>query len=132
MCIDDYVIPYLRPWADNAAWGDIGACTDPGIVRQNDGRMHKSRRAPSGSLRSTSQCLPRVVVPYGNSKSDILSGKFLGNLLDGSVHEISTELLPALFRRVVGVTEYLPWLTGRAIPLSRCVHLFGDPRKLGS
>jgi hypothetical protein len=94
--------------------------------------MHKSRRAPSGSLCGTSQCLPRVVVPYGNSKSDILSGKFLGSLLDGSMHEISTELFPALFRRVVGVTEYLPWLAGRAIPLSRCVNLLGNPCKLGS
>jgi hypothetical protein len=104
MCIDDYVIPHVRPRADNAAGGDIGAGTDHGIVRQNHGRMHKSSRAPSGSLRGMSQRLSRVVVPYGNGKSDMLPSKTLGSLLDGSVHKISTELLTSLFRRVVGVT----------------------------
>ena len=94
--------------------------------------MHKSRWAPFRSLRGMSQFLPHVIVPYGNSKSDILRDKLLGSLLDGSVHKISTEALSSFFRRVVGITEYFPRPVGRAIAVSRCVHLLGGPRKLGS
>jgi len=131
MCIDNDMIPHLRSRADNAARGDIRACADTGIVGQNHGRMHKSRRAPSGNLRSVNQFLPRIIVPHGNGKSDILPGKLLRSLLDGSVHKISTEALSTLFRRVVGVTEYLP-RPGRAVAVSCHVHRLGDPPKLRS
>jgi hypothetical protein len=132
MCIDDYVAPNLRPRADNTAGGNIGAWTDHGIFGQNHGGMHKSRRAQSRIFGGMSQCLPGVVVPYGNSKSDILPGKLLGSFLEGSMHKMAAEAHSSLFRGVIGVAEYLPWQAADAITISRCVHLLGDPRKLGS
>jgi hypothetical protein len=132
MRIDDYVIPHLRPGADNATRSNIGAWADTGIVGQDHRGMHKRRRAPTGSLRGVNQPLARVVVPYGNSKSHILPGKLLSSLLDGSMNKIPTECQSSFFQRIVGITEYLPWVTARTLPISLCVYCFGDPRKLGS
>jgi hypothetical protein len=132
MGIDDHMIPHLRPRANDAARGEVGSRTDPRALCGDNRGVDKSHWKPADAFCDAGQSLARRVVAYGDEKTDILPGKPPGRLLNRSVHNVSTEPLSLLFRGIVGVAEYLPWRTRRAVAVSRRIHFFGDPDKLGS